>query len=165
MATRSNVRIEPMRESDVDEVVAIGASIHFRENLLRDELARPWSHMWVARELAGTSSNLVGFIALWHVADELHVLNLVTRADRRRMGIGGALMDTALAYARQKRAKQVLLEVRRSNAAAITLYRKVGFHATRLRARYYADDEDAVEMALQLDPKTGEVVVRDDEAE
>jgi hypothetical protein len=41
----------------------------------------------------------------------------------------------------------------------------VGFHATRVRARYYADDEDAVEMALQLNPKTGEVVLRDDEAE
>lgn len=165
MTTRPNVRIERMLESDVDAVVGIGASTHFREDLLRDELARPWSHMWVARESAGTSSNLVGFIALWHVADELHVLNLVTRADRRRHGIGGALMNTALAYASQKRAKQVLLEVRRSNAPAIALYRKVGFHATRVRARYYADDEDAVEMALQLDPMTGEVVLRDEETE
>ena len=144
-----------MVESDVPAVVAIGSSTNLREDQLRGELARPWSHMWVAREGEGLSSNLVGFLALWHVADELHVLNVVTRADRRRRGIGRALLDTALAYAQEKHAKLVLLEVRRSNSAAIALYRKVGFHATRVRARYYADDEDAVEMSLRLDPSTG----------
>jgi ribosomal-protein-alanine N-acetyltransferase len=164
MAMRAGIRIERMRESDVRSVAAIGASSQLRENMLREELERPWSHMWVAQEVGAASQALVGFLALWHVADELHVLNLLTREDRRRLGIGRALMETALAFAREKRAKQVLLEVRCSNASAIALYRKVGFHTTRLRARYYADDEDAVEMTLQLDPSTGEVVAREDEA-
>lgn len=161
---RAKIRIERMVEADVGEVVAMGSPTQFREQQLRDELSRPWSHMWVARETGSVSSSLVGFLALWHVADELHLLNLVTRADRRRRGIGHALMNAALAFARDKRAKRVLLEVRRSNAGAIDLYRKVGFHATRVRTAYYADDEDAVEMTLQLDPKTGQVVLREDEA-
>jgi len=59
--------------------------------------------------------------------------------------------------------KQVLLEVRRSNDAAIALYRTMDFFATRVRARYYPDDEDAVEMLLLLDPRTGEVLPHDDE--
>jgi ribosomal-protein-alanine N-acetyltransferase len=161
---RAKVRIESMVEADIGAVVDMDSPTYFRESQLRDELRRPWSHMWVAREAGSASSNLVGFLALWHVVDELHVLNLVTRTDRRRTGIGRGLMEAALAFARDKRVKQVLLEVRRSNAAAIALYRKVGFHATRVRAAYYADDEDAVEMTLRLDPNTGEVVLREDEA-
>ena len=49
--------------------------------------------------------------------------------------------------------KHVLLEVRRSNAAAIALYRALGFFAMGVRARYYPDDEDAVEMVLALRPE------------
>jgi ribosomal protein S18 acetylase RimI-like enzyme len=45
----------------------------------------------------------------------------------------------------------VYLEVRRSNVAAIALYLEAGFAAVGIRERYYANDEDAVEMALTLD--------------
>ena len=47
--------------------------------------------------------------------------------------------------------RHVLLEVRRSNAPAIALYRALGFFAMGVRARYYPDDEDAVEMVLAFD--------------
>ncbi len=59
--------------------------------------------------------------------------------------------------------RHVLLEVRRSNASAIALYRRLGFVAMGVRARYYPDDEDAVEMVLRLDPRTGVVVPGEDE--
>jgi ribosomal-protein-alanine N-acetyltransferase len=105
----------------------------------------------------------VAFIVAWHVADELHVLNIATRPDRRRRGIGRALMDTLLSYGQRCKVQHLLLEVRRSNRAAMTLYRGVGFFAMGVRARYYADDEDAVEMVLTLDPETGEIVRHTDE--
>jgi ribosomal-protein-alanine N-acetyltransferase len=165
MRTRAKVRIEAMTEPDLQAVANIAASAPVGEDLLREELARPWSRTWVAREEEGAAHRLVAFIVAWHVADELHVLNVTTRADRRRRGIGRALMDTAVAYGREKRVKQVLLEVRRSNDAAIALYRALGFYATRVRPRYYPDDEDAVEMVLLLDPRTGEVVPHDDEVD
>jgi ribosomal-protein-alanine N-acetyltransferase len=72
-------------------------------------------------------------------------------------------MDVVVAYARDQRVKHVLLEVRRSNGPAIALYRGVGFFAMGVRARYYPDDEDAVEMVLMLDPETGAIVAHDDE--
>jgi ribosomal protein S18 acetylase RimI-like enzyme len=59
--------------------------------------------------------------------------------------------------------KHVLLEVRRSNAAAIALYRVFGFFAMGVRARYYPDDEDAVEMVLLFDQVTGKIVEHEDE--
>ena len=127
---------------------------------LEEELRRPWSRLWVARDEGGV---LVGLLVAWEVADELHVLNVAVAAPARRRGFGRLLMRAALDFASARRARQILLEVRRGNAGAIALYRSVGFFATNVRPRYYSDDEDAVEMALHLDPTTGEVVPRGDE--
>jgi ribosomal-protein-alanine N-acetyltransferase len=157
---RAPLRIDTMNEDDVRAVSTIEGPTRMDEEQLRAELARSWSRLWVARESDGGS---VAFVVTWHVADELHVLNIATRADRQRRGIARALMGQVVAYARDKRVKHVLLEVRRSNRAAIALYRVVGFFAMGVRARYYPDDEDAVEMVLMLDPATGEVVAHRDE--
>jgi ribosomal-protein-alanine N-acetyltransferase len=154
------LQIAAMTPADVPVVAAIEGPTRMDEANLRDELARPWSRLWVARE---EGAGVVAFVISWHVADELHVLNVATRTDRRRRGLARALMDELIAYARSHRVKHVLLEVRRSNAAAMALYRRVGFFAMGVRARYYPDDEDAVEMVLLLDPSTGDVVAHDDE--
>jgi len=126
---------------------------------LREELARPWAHVRVAC----LDGEVVGALVAWVIADEVHVLDVATHPDRRRRGVGRALVKDVLRLAQEKRAAHLYLEVRRSNAAAIALYRGVGFATTGVRARYYSDDEDAVEMALSLDPHTGEVVPRPDE--
>ncbi len=153
-------QIDPMRLGDVPTVASINLTTPMDEGHLREELARPWARLWVARDEDGVP---VAFLIAWHVADELHVLNVATRADQRRRGIARALLDRAVAYSRARAVKHVLLEVRRSNRAAIALYRAVGFFAMGVRARYYPDDEDAVEMVLMLDPETGSVVPHPDE--
>jgi len=152
--------IDAMKPDDAAVVAAIDGATRMDERQVRDELERPWSRLWVAREEEGT---IVAFLVSWHVADELHVLNVATRADHRRRGIGRALMDRVVRYARDHQVKHVLLEVRRSNAPAIALYRAVGFFAMGVRARYYPDDEDAVEMVLLLDPTSGAIVPHADE--
>jgi len=156
----ASVRVEAMQASDLPAVAAIEGATHMDEAQLKEELARTWARLWVARE---DGEVVVAFLVSWHVADELHVLNVATREDRRRRGIGRALMDVVVEYARGQRVRHVLLEVRRSNGSAIALYRRVGFFAMGVRARYYPDDEDAVEMVLMLDPETGAIVAHDDE--
>jgi [ribosomal protein S18]-alanine N-acetyltransferase len=126
---------------------------------LREELARPWSRTWVTR----ADGRIVAFALVWHVADEVHLLNLATLPDQRRRGYARSLLEHVVQSARTGGGRQVLLEVRRSNAPAIALYRRHGFVATGLRRKYYDDDEDAVEMALSLDPTTGDAVPRTDE--
>jgi len=152
--------IEAMKVEDVAAVTSIEGPTQMTEASLREEMLRPWSRLWIARE---KDAGVVAFAVAWHVADELHVLNIATRADRRRLGIGRALMNAVLGYARQRGVRHLLLEVRRSNRAAMTLYRAVGFFAMGVRPRYYADDEDAVEMVLTLDPETGDIVPHADE--
>jgi ribosomal-protein-alanine N-acetyltransferase len=161
------VRVEPMREGDAAAAAALDGSPAFSEAELRAELARPGSLSWVARAgdaeaHGGTSDPPRAFLSVWHVADELHVLNLVTHPDYRRRGLARALMNELVAFARGHGVRRLLLEVRRSNRPAIALYRALSFAAVGVRVRYYRDDEDAVEMALALDSE-GAVVPAADE--
>ena len=120
---------------------------------MREELARPWTRLWVACEAEEPASFLVG----WHVADELHVLNVATAPHARRRGLATALFEHVFAYATEHHVRILLLEVRRSNEAAIALYRKHGLSVFRVRRGYYEDNgEDAIEMAVALDPVTGQ---------
>ena len=153
------LRIDTMNEGDVVAVVSIDGPTRMSEEQLRAEIQRPWARLWVARE----DRVVVAFVIAWHVADELHLLNVATREDRRRRGVARQLMDHVIAHARSVRVKHVLLEVRRSNLPAIALYRSVGFFAMGVRARYYQDDEDAIEMVLAFDIDTGEIVPHADE--
>ena len=153
-----------MTLDDVTEVLAIdAASFHMNrttEANLVDELNRPFAHLWVART---AQRRVAAFLIAWHVVDEVHVLNVATAPTVRRQGHGLALMDHTIEFAREHDARHMLLEVRRSNAAAIALYRRLGFFAMGLRRDYYPDGEDAIEMVLLFDPKTKEIVRRADE--
>ena len=136
---------------ELGRAVLEGSGVSFRE-----ELGRAWSRIWVARGALPDPRAPVGFLLGWHVADELHVLDIAALPALRRRGIGRALMSTLLAYAREHKIRVVLLEVRRSNRPAIKLYRAFSFTALGVRKGYYADNgEDAIEMILALDPDTG----------
>lgn len=136
---------------------------------VQEEITRAWSRLWVARPADGPPgsaepSEPVGFLIAWHVADELHVLNIATLPSMRRRGVARTLMESALRYVAAEQIRIVILEVRRSNRAAIKLYRGLGFTALGVRAGYYADNnEDAIEMILTLDPATGQIVPGRDE--
>ncbi len=152
-------------ESSPADLAAVEAIAHecFSDSFsTEEELSRPWARLWAARTAAGAP--LVGFLISWHVADELHVLNIATVPAMRRRGIARALMDASLAYSSECKIRIVLLEVRRSNRAAIKLYRGLAFTALGVRAGYYADNgEDAIEMILALDPESGAVLPGRDE--
>jgi ribosomal protein S18 acetylase RimI-like enzyme len=64
------------------------------------------------------------------------------------MGVASRLVQAA--FATCEPLKTSLLEVRASNHAAQSLYRKLGFEEFNVRRRYYDDGEDAIEMKLQL---------------
>ena len=122
-----------------------------------EEIARPYARGWVARR-AG-DDRLLGYLATWHVADELQILNIATDQAARRQGVARTLLKEAMSYARGHGVVLILLEVRRGNLPAIGLYRGFGFFVSGLRPRYYQDNqEDAVELMLRLDPETGTVI-------
>lgn len=165
----SGLRVERMTEDDLPAAIEIVELTGTRPadeqrqvaaTRLREELGRPWSRVRVVRSPAG---ELLAMLVAWQVADEVHVLDVVTRASWRRRGLGRALMNELVAFAKGLPVRHILLEVRRSNAPAIKLYRSLGFFATNVRRRYYDDGEDAVEMRLVFDETSREVRLLADE--
>jgi [ribosomal protein S18]-alanine N-acetyltransferase len=60
-------------------------------------------------------------------------------------------MEESAAQGRRRAAQISTLEVRRSNVAAITLYRALGYRQVGIRPNYYTDEgEDAIVMILDL---------------
>ena len=90
---------------------------------------------------------LAGFIGVWYVVEQAHVVSVGVRSHYRGSGIGELLLIKAMEHAMACRAKEVTLEVRVSNYVAKNLYRKYGFIERGIRKGYYSDNrEDAVIM-------------------
>jgi ribosomal-protein-alanine N-acetyltransferase len=121
-----------------------------RDSFLR-ELSLPFSRTTVAIITNGTREAIVGYLCRWLVADECHILNVAVHPDARRARIAARLMEHAIGEAKREKARFVTLEVRRSNVAARSLYRKLSFEERRLRRNYYGSGEDAIVMELRLD--------------
>lgn len=106
----------------------------------------------LARSLltASTSTSLVGFAVVKLAGDEAELETIAVDPSHRRSGIGRALGAAVIAWAWQRGALRMELEVRTSSEGAIALYRSLGFTITGRRARYYAQPEDdAVLMRLE----------------
>lgn len=146
--------IEPMRERDLIEVVEIEESSGLNrwgyDAYRRELFTNPNSIMMVARNLV-LGPSVVGFFAGWIIEDELHVNNVASHQDFRRIGVGRSLMEAAIDEARRRGCLQVILEVRASNEAAQQLYRSLGFGFVGRRRDYYRlPTEDAMVMKLKL---------------
>ncbi len=150
----------PMQLSDVAAVAAIERSIYaapWSEGNFVDSLTAGYA-AWVLRAEGGRPpTRILGYLVVMVAVDEAHLLNVsVARAAQPR-GYGLFLLKRAVALAHEGNAASVILEVRPSNARALSVYRRFGFREFGVRKRYYpasADDpamrEDAIVMRLAL---------------
>jgi RimJ/RimL family protein N-acetyltransferase len=84
-----------------------------------------------------------------HVAD----LGLMVARDARRQGVGRALLEAALEWARDAGVRKLELHVFPWNGPAIQLYEHFGFQREGYRKRHYSragEDVDAILMAFHL---------------
>jgi [ribosomal protein S18]-alanine N-acetyltransferase len=155
------VKIRDASNRDLPQIVEI-ERLSFdnpwsRDSFLR-ELSLPFSRTTVAVAINGGMETIIGYLCRWLVADECHVLNVAVRPGARRAGVGMQLMEDAIGEARREKARFVTLEVRRSNVAARSLYRRLKFEERRLRKNYYGSGEDAIVMELRLDRRQQNIV-------
>lgn len=88
---------------------------------------------------------LAGFIGVWFMVEETHVVTVAVRESERRQGVGELLLLAAFDVSRDKGLPVITLECRVSNLAAQALYEKYGFERLGIRKRYYTDNnEDAL---------------------
>ncbi len=79
-----------------------------------------------------------------------HVVSIAVMPQYRRKGVAQAVINKALEGMQYYKAKQCFLEVRVTNEAGISLYKKLGFEVTRTINGYYSDGEDAYVMTKRL---------------
>ena len=146
--------IEPMRERDLIDVVEIeetsGLNRWGYDAYRRELFTNPNSIMIVARNLV-PGPGVIGFFAGWIVEDELHVNNVASHREYRRIGVGRSLMEAAIDEGGRRGVAFVILEVRASNEGAQLLYRDLGFNIVGRRREYYRlPTEDALVMKLKF---------------
>ena len=151
-AMLSNLTIRAMSESDLDEIIAIEKKSFadpWSQRLFRETLLFPHSVNFVLESPGG---EVVGYLNLYLIAQEGHLLNLAIHPAWRRQGLATAMLAHTIQYLRQRQALQLFLEVREKNQSAIRLYRKLGFEVVGKRKKYYAEtNEDALVMQLVCD--------------
>lgn len=126
----------------VVEIDRLSNPLPWPEPSIAEELLRQTSRFLVAVSHDGS---VEGFVGIWLIVGEAHITMIAVRPDRRRRRLGETLLRAAMRLARDEHQEVVTLEVRRSNDAAIGLYRKYGFVQVGERRAYYDDNrEDAL---------------------
>lgn len=148
------MNVVPMAAADLDEVAALEQRIqavpwtlgNFRDSLLAGHAC------WLVRE----HGRVAAFAIALRAVDEDHLLDIGVAPERQRQGLGAQLLACLCDRARADGMTRLLLEVRRSNVAAIAFYRGCDFVEIGRRCGYYpalADmggREDAIVMAKNL---------------
>lgn len=148
-------RIRPMTAEDLPPVLEI-EKVAFKHpwspDLLKRELTHDWSTILLCEERQPDGKyRILGFAIFWVVHDELHILNVATDPSQRRRGVARAVMVSAIERAKERKCTLATLEVRRSNEAALNLYKDLGFRPVGIRPNYYVDEaEDAIVMVKDL---------------
>ncbi len=94
--------------------------------------------------------SILGFVGVWLLPDDVHIVTVAVRESHRRRGIGELLLIVAIELAQENQQPRVSLECRVSNTPALALYEKYGFRQVGLRPRYYSDNhEDAYVLAVR----------------
>jgi GNAT superfamily N-acetyltransferase len=163
------VRVRPLSEADVEAALDLFEAVASEGRWLateppvdRREVRARW------RDLAATGEGTVlvavdgdgapaGLAAM--VGRTEPELGMAVRADRRRRGVGDALVLACLAWARGRGAARVVLHVFPHNSAAVALYRKHGFELRGVAPggflRRSGERWEALRMVRELGPPAG----------
>ncbi len=146
-------RIRPGNAADLKAMAEIEKSAginpwslsQFLESSLRDTDA--------SLVLESPDGRLLGFALYQHVLDEATLMNIAVRPQQQGQGYGSRLLRCLIETLAGRGLARLLLEVRCSNGAAISLYRRLGFVDDGRRPEYYpvpGGREDALLMSRDL---------------
>lgn len=138
-------------DADIDQIMEIELRAYpfpWTRGILHDCLRVGYS-CWLY-EISGV---IQGYGVMSAAAGEAHILNLCVRPESQGQGIGRKMLTHFIALAARHSVDTLLLEVRPSNLAALSLYQDLGFNEVGVRKDYYPAEqgrEDAIIFALAI---------------
>ncbi|MBR2704179.1 MAG: ribosomal protein S18-alanine N-acetyltransferase [Clostridia bacterium] len=115
-------------------------------NILKQEFDNDNTTYIVAKE----DDNIVGFAGILVILDEANIMNIVTKKDKRKLGIGSLLLEKLIDISKSRNLASITLEVNEKNIPAINLYKKYNFQQVGVRKKYYDNTDTAILMTLYL---------------
>lgn len=122
--------------------------------------SRPWSEGSMRSALQQqetiylvdeTDGKIRGYLGIWCMAEDGDLCNMAVAERERRIGVASGLLDEGIVCCRKQGIQRIVLEVRKSNQPAQTLYQRKGFVPIGVRKQYYSEpQEDAIIMECLL---------------
>lgn len=146
---KSNIEVNQMSNDDL---------LVFKDSLL-NEFDDFWTYSILKQEFDNENTTyivakdddiIVGFAGILIIMDEANIMNIVTKKDKRKLGIGSLLLEKLIEISKIKKLKSITLEVNEKNIPAINLYKKYNFQQVGIRKKYYDNTDAAILMTLYL---------------
>ena len=141
--------IRRMKIDDLDRIMALETEL----------FTDPWSRQSYLFEICTNRFSLpvvmeiddvvMGYAVVWRLYGEFHLATFGIAPNHQGNGWGRYLLEKLLDMADVE--KRAILEVRRSNHRAKSLYESFGFREIAMRMRYYKNGEDALVMEKRFD--------------
>ena len=145
--TGAPVVVAPMRRRHLRAVLRIEAQQEHEGwslGLFLSEIGRRHDRTYLVARQAG---QVRGYLGLLYALEDAHVTTLAVDEGHRRRQLATRLLLVGARRALVHGARNLTLEVRASNEAAIAVYRRFGFAPVGVRPGYYGDvGEDALVM-------------------
>ncbi len=133
-----NFRFEVMQTTDLDSVMAIEelsqSNPWTKKNFIDCINEKYWNYLLVGED---NQHQVLGHCILMPGVDELHLLNISIDPQFRRNHIAWRALLAIEKTGNDNGYAKILLEVRRSNIAAVALYEKLGYLLIGARKGYY----------------------------
>ena len=155
MTKEPGFRIRPLEDSDVDRLAEIAAGLEQAPQWPRSAYDSLLEHagreriVLVAEDEGGRS--VAGFVVARLILPEAELESIAVAGEFQRRGVARELFSALAGMLGRGGVKEIMLEVRAGNGAALGLYRSFGFIEEGRRRGYYVDPvEDAVLLRLRI---------------
>lgn len=143
-----NLVINDFNVKNIEQILEIekqSFSNHWTKQMFLAEVENKFSHFKICIE----DNLVIGFIIYRIVLEEAEILNIVIGNQFRGKSFGKQLLNYAINDIKERKVKNIFLEVNERNIIAQNLYKYGGFIQYSTRQNYYGDD-NAVLMKLSL---------------
>ena len=144
--------IREMTKEDIPGVLQIEQTLQGRQWSSRgyeESLQQDYTFFYVAE---APDHRIAGYCCLQRMYEEAEIVNVAVHPQLREKRIGAQMLREVIEKEREAGTERIVLEVRKSNRAAIRMYEKAGFAQIGLRKGFYEfPTEDAVIMQLNIE--------------
>lgn len=113
-----------------------------------------------SQQIGGKADSVAGFIVAEAQKTAGHIITIDVVAAERKNGAGSRLLVAAEARLQKQRCRSVELETAVDNTAAISFYKRHGYHVVAVAPHYYSNGVDALVLEKHFEAKHFDAIAR-----